>query len=608
MKGYRGEGYAPTTRCVDRQHGRIHWGVFLFERHAMIGLQDSLETMCLSLVMSSMDQNWKLPGPCMLLLLFGVLAGPVPHAQMWWEPPEKGKGPVDELRVDAAITLGVEHIKSKQKKNGSFPGHEGSFPMGMTALCLLTLVKSGVQPSDPAISRALDHLRYMPFRKTYSTGCMLMALEAIHPPNCKEWAEAGVKFLLETRQVKRGGTWGYPDNDWEKTGTLGRPDLSNTQYAILGLRSARRLGVKVPPAAFTDVVEFLVDDQLEKGAFRYEGAHRGSGSMITAGLGIITIAEEVVGKTGTYARIRGEARAAFKRGMNWFKKNYCIEWNPYGDLGARNKQWMAYYLYGIERFCDIRGMSRVGEHDWYKEGARFLLANQGHEGNWGCLEDTCFALLFLSRSHLSVSREIRTEAVEKWRDALERRRAVREARLKPPDPNHVPYVRSWLVLGPFRVKDQNALDLRNHPRPGKKPNRGLVTLKKRWHLYESPTDSVDLEKFLGGGDRRLAYVATHFHVPAEEEVLLWLGTRDAWRVWVNGKEIQSRMVNAMNGKDRWRIPCMFKRGTNTIIALLEDDGYEWTFHFRISDPEGFAVPGLLNSPSFLKLRKMVKQQ
>jgi hypothetical protein len=434
-----------------------------------------------------------------------------------------------------------------------------------------------------------------------------MALEALHPENAREWAEAGVKFLLETRQVSHGGTWGYPDADYKETGKLGRPDLSNTQYAILGLRSAKRLGVRVPAEAFTDVVHHLAKHQKEPGAFHYEGGHQGSGSMTTAGLAIITIAEQAVGRSAAFARERTGARAAFKKGMDWFERNFSVEWNPLGDGEARNKGWLAYYLYGIERLCDIRGIKKVGSHRWYDEGARFLLANQSHTGDWGKLEDTCFALLFLSRSHLSVSREIRTEAVADRRSELKNRRREWDARVRPPDRAQVPYVRDWLVLGPFRVRHGNPLDLKEFPRPRGAVKSGAASLKRRWQAYSSPDDSVDLEKPLKGGDRRLAYVATHIHVRQAEQALLWFGTRDCWRIWVNGKEVAARNVRAMNGADRWRVPCSLEAGVNTVIILAEDHGYEWTFWFRVSDPEGFAIPGLLTSPSKSKLKRMAKR-
>jgi len=543
-----------------------------------------------------------------VVVAFATLAGPVAPAQIWWEPPEKGEGAVDELKVDAAITLGVEFLKKKQRKNGSFPGHDQQYPMGMTALCLLTLVKCGVQPFDPAVTRAVDYVRYMPFRKTYSTGCMLMALEALHPKDARQWAEAGVKFLLESRDVRRGGRWSYPNDEWRTSGNVGHVDLSNSQYAILGLRSARRLGVKVPPEAFTDLVSFLVKDQREQGAFRYRGDHDdGTGSMSTAALAIITIAEQEAGKSHEFKKIRADAKDAFKKGMKWFEKNYTVEWNPYGDTGSRSKNNLAYYLYGIERLCDIRGMKTVGDHRWYDDGARFLLANQQPNGSWGSHENTCFALLFLRRAHLSISRELRTESVADRRQELNRRRRSRGKQVRPPDPARVPFVREWLVLGPFAVKNGNAMDSRQNPRLRGKPKAGAVARNKRWQLLKSASDAVNLEEILKPGNRRVAYAACHFHVPREEPVILWLGSPHGWRVWVNGDEVMSRQVKGMGGKDRWRMAWTLRKGFNTVVLLLEDGPREWNFHFRVSDPEGSAVPGLLHAPSTARLKRMVSE-
>jgi len=545
---------------------------------------------------------------CGLVIALAASAGPPAPAQLWWEPPEKGEGAVDELKVDAAITLGVEYLKRKQRPDGSFPGHDKAFPMGMTSLCLLTLVKCGVQPLDPAVTNALKYVRYMPFRKTYSTGCMLMALEALHPKDAKAWAEAGVKFLLETRDVAQGGRWSYPNDAWKSTGKLGYVDLSNSQYAILGLRSARRLGVKVPPEAFTDLVAFLTKDQREQGAFRYRGDHDdGTGSMSTAALAIITIAEQEAGKSRAFKKIRGDAKAAFKKGLLWFEKNYTVEWNPHGDTGSRSKNNLAYYLYGIERLCDIRGMKTVGDHRWYDDGARFLLANQRPNGSWGSNENTCFALLFLRRAHLSISRELRTESVAERRKELNRRRRSRGKQVRPPDPREVPFVRDWLVLGPFAVKDENAMDPRRHPRVKGRPKAGAVARNKRWQLLESGSDAVNLEEVLKPGHRRVAYVASYFYVPREAPVILWLGSPHGWRVWVNGDEVMSRQVKGMGGKDRWRMAWTFRKGFNNVMVLLEDGRREWNFHFRVSDPEGRAIPGLLHAPSTARLKRMVNE-
>ena len=75
-------------------------------------------------------------------------------------------------------------------------------------------------------------------------------------------------------------------------------------------------------------------------------------------------------------------------------------------------QWHYYYLYGLERAGMKAGVKYFGKHDWYREGAEYLLSAQTKSGGWpegggeGRVADhtespitqTCFALLFLKRS------------------------------------------------------------------------------------------------------------------------------------------------------------------------------------------------------------------
>jgi hypothetical protein len=87
--------------------------------------------------------------------------------------------------------------------------------------------------------------------------------------------------------------------------------------------------------------------------------------------------------------------------------------------------WQYYWLYGLERAGVLAGVTHVGNHDWYLEGARYLLEARRDDGSWiggpalegGAREDgvgpdaptanlldTCFALLFLKRATSKVDR------------------------------------------------------------------------------------------------------------------------------------------------------------------------------------------------------------
>jgi hypothetical protein len=66
--------------------------------------------------------------------------------------------------------------------------------------------------------------------------------------------------------------------------------------------------------------------------------------------------------------------------------------------------WTYYYLYGCERAGVLAGTYRFGAHDWWDEGAAWLLGQQSADGSWPVESvlshqaDTCFALLFLARA------------------------------------------------------------------------------------------------------------------------------------------------------------------------------------------------------------------
>jgi hypothetical protein len=63
--------------------------------------------------------------------------------------------------------------------------------------------------------------------------------------------------------------------------------------------------------------------------------------------------------------------------------------------------WLHYYLWTVERAMVLSGEGKLGDIDWYAEGARHLLATQRGDGSWRGehpLYATCFALLFLTRA------------------------------------------------------------------------------------------------------------------------------------------------------------------------------------------------------------------
>jgi hypothetical protein len=74
--------------------------------------------------------------------------------------------------------------------------------------------------------------------------------------------------------------------------------------------------------------------------------------------------------------------------------------------GQDKKEFLYYYLYALERAGMLYDTALIGNHDWYLDGARVILAAQKPDGSWAesgpatmrPTWDTCFAILFLKRA------------------------------------------------------------------------------------------------------------------------------------------------------------------------------------------------------------------
>ena len=86
--------------------------------------------------------------------------------------------------------------------------------------------------------------------------------------------------------------------------------------------------------------------------------------------------------------------------------------------GGKPAVWLYYFLYALERAGILYGTEVFGGHEWYPEGATWLLDNQQQDGAWDAVNgsnkvwDTCFAILFLRRATRPLE-EVASGKVEK---------------------------------------------------------------------------------------------------------------------------------------------------------------------------------------------------
>jgi hypothetical protein len=102
------------------------------------------------------------------------------------------------------------------------------------------------------------------------------------------------------------------------------------------------------------------------------------------------------------------------KGLDWLGKNFDVTKNP-------NKTQFAYlyYLYGLERVGMLYGTDRMGQHEWYPEGANHLLSTQ--IGRDWAARQVLDAGEHLLRDPLPAPRHDAAEAARRrWRPAVPR--------------------------------------------------------------------------------------------------------------------------------------------------------------------------------------------
>ncbi len=313
-------------------------------------------------------------------------------------------------QVLRSIELAKKFLLLNQQADGSWPGKD--YPTGITSLAMLALLNTGMTADDEPIERGLKYLRSIkepdPTR-TYEISLMISVLAAAKDGNRDQTRLAVLANKLEISQWREGdnsGSWGY--------GIMGQrlisADRSNGQFAILGLRDAVYAGIPVEKETWELAREHWLKSQNNDGGWGYsESLNPAScGSMTVAGISTLVIIDSVLREqdelkpdgTPNCCDADPTHQEALDKALTWMTNHFAVGHNP------GNPSWLLYYLYGLERAGRLSGERFFGEHDWYREGVRFLIERQSQrQGSWpgdGNLEGdpivaTSFALLFLSK-------------------------------------------------------------------------------------------------------------------------------------------------------------------------------------------------------------------
>ena len=315
--------------------------------------------------------------------------------------------------VRRSIDRGIKYLTQQQNPNGSW-AEFGGFRGGTTALCTLALLNAGLEPSDPQMQRALRYLRKINPDSTYVVALQTMVFSRAEPEKDRMLIARNVEKLENSELVDAGGrgSWSYfsrkpgmnrggrnigPGAAW-----VGLGDNSNSQFALLGLYEAEQVGVKSSDKTWRFARKHWEEGQHPDGSWGYVGSiGPGMDTMTCAGISSLVIAADrmqppdarvVNGRILCCAsREDAEKDDGVERGLDWLGRNFSISRNP-----------RLYYHYGLERAGRLTARRYIGKHDWYREGADYLVRRQDPlsgfwNGDGNDLVSTSFALLFLSK-------------------------------------------------------------------------------------------------------------------------------------------------------------------------------------------------------------------
>lgn len=173
------------------------------------------------------------------------------------------------------------------------------------------------------------------------------------------------------------------------------------------------------------------------------------------------------------------------------------------------------------------------------------------------------------------------------------------------------FVRDWWVIGPFdnergtgfkragEVEKKIDLDAEIQGKDQRECTWRKVPVRPRFGL-------VDLDTLLRPNDQALAYGAAFVKSEKAQDAAVRLGSDEAVKVWVNGREILSRDVRRELGWDQDVVAVRLEAGWNVVLVKCCDQTGEWAYRLRLTTPEGGRLEGVSHAQTDEEARAAIK--
>jgi hypothetical protein len=167
-------------------------------------------------------------------------------------------------------------------------------------------------------------------------------------------------------------------------------------------------------------------------------------------------------------------------------------------------------------------------------------------------------------------------------------------------PEHFGFLMHWKFIGPFDNSERKGFDTVFPPETEFNLNAeydGKGT-KAKWidFVTADKFGMVDINKAFGMEKEVTAYAKTDFHSASARPAELRLGSKNAWKIWLNGELVFGRDEYHRGAAiDQYQLPIALKKGKNSLLVKLcqneqtETWTVEWQYQLRICDATGTAI-------------------
>ena len=167
-------------------------------------------------------------------------------------------------------------------------------------------------------------------------------------------------------------------------------------------------------------------------------------------------------------------------------------------------------------------------------------------------------------------------------------------------PRHFGFLTNWHIVGPF---DNTGSKGFNVVYPPEKQVDLKAKLKGKlgpatWKSYNTKHDFgiVDIAKQISPYKGAVMYCSTVFESKTPRSIQFRLGTPNAWKLWINGRQVFANEEYHRGMKlDQYSVPVTLRAGSNTILLKIcqNEQDQSWAqryqFQVRTCDVSGIAV-------------------